>query len=320
MAVLEVNDITKVYTRQGKAHIVAVSDVSFNVEAGEVVGFIGPNGAGKSTTLKIITGLAKANKGKVSIEGHDIVKERTLAMKNVGAIVEAPDMYLDWTGLENMKYLASISNIEYPEDLGGFTKKEIIQNRIEELLKLVGLFERRTDKVRSYSLGMKQRLGISQALLSRPKLLVLDEPNNGLDPSGIIEMRNIILHLAREFKMAVLVSSHQLAEMQLLCDRFIIIDKGKIISEPKKQDLEEHTSESTVIIATNDIVGAKDILKEKFGIAAELKNGGIEFKTAVDTGEITRELILNGISVKGVRCKESTLEDMFIRLTSKEDK
>jgi ABC-2 type transport system ATP-binding protein len=320
MAVLEISDVTKIYRASGKSQITAANGVTFNVDAGEVVGFIGPNGAGKSTTLKIITGLAKATSGKVSIEGQDIRKKRVLAMKNVGAIVEAPDMYMDWTGLENMKYLAGISNIEMPNEMGEYSSKEIIASRIEELLKLVGLFDRRKDKVRSYSLGMKQRLGIAQALLSRPRLLVLDEPNNGLDPNGIIEMRNIILHLAQELKMAVLVSSHQLAEMQLLCDRFVIIDKGKIIATPTKAELAEQSIESTIVIATDNIVGAKDVLKEKFEIDAELKSGHIEFKTVVDIGEITKELILSGINVKGIKRRESTLEDMFIRLTAKGDK
>lgn len=317
MAVLEINDVTKIYRASNKTQITAASGVSFSVDAGEVVGFIGPNGAGKSTTLKIITGLAKATSGKVTIEGHDIVKERIGAMRNVGAIIEAPDMYLEWTGLENMKYLASISNIEMPNEMGEYTCKEIVSSRIEEILKLVGLSDRQKDKVRTYSLGMKQRLGIAQALLSRPKLLVLDEPNNGLDPNGIIEMRNIILHLAHELNMAVLVSSHQLAEMQLLCDRFVIIDKGQIIATPNKEELAQQNIESTIVIATDNIVGAKDILKEKFDIDAQLKSGHIEFKTAVDIGEITKELILNGVNVKGVNRKESTLEDMFIRLTAK---
>jgi ABC-2 type transport system ATP-binding protein len=317
MAVLEIQDVTKIYRARGKSQITAAKSVSFNVEAGEIVGFIGPNGAGKSTTLKIITGLARATSGKVTIEGHDILKERVMAMKNVGAIVEAPDLYLEWTGLENMKYLASISNIEMPSEMGEYSTKEIVSSRIEEILKLVGLFDRKQDKVRNYSLGMKQRLGIAQALLSRPKLLVLDEPNNGLDPNGIIEMRNIILHLSHELNMAVLVSSHQLAEMQLLCDRFVIIDKGSIIATPSTAELAEQSIESTIIIATDNIVGAKDLLKEKFDIDVELKSGHIEFKTSVDIGDITKALILSGINVKGVNKKESTLEDMFIRLTAK---
>lgn len=319
MAILEINNVTKIYTSSNKSKIVAVNDVSFKVDEGEVVGFIGPNGAGKSTTLKIITGLAKANSGTVKINGHDIVRERVLAMKNVGAIIESPDIYLDWTALQNMKYLASISSIEMPDEMNGFTPKEIIANRIDELLKLVGLYDRRKGKVSTYSLGMKQRLGIAQALLSRPKILILDEPNNGLDPNGIIEMRNIILHLAHELKMAVLVSSHQLAEMQLLCDRFIIINVGKIIATLKTNEMSEFNNESVIVIATDNIVGARDLLKEKFEIDAILKESSIECKTTVDIGEITKELILGGITVKGVSRKESTIEDMFIRLTTNKE-
>ncbi|HOO23087.1 MAG TPA: ABC transporter ATP-binding protein [Clostridia bacterium] len=316
MAILEVSGISKVYFRSGRPAINAVKDVSFEVNEGEIVGFIGPNGAGKSTTLKIITGLAKPTSGHVTIEGHDIVKERRQALENVGAIVESPDMYLEWSGLENLKYMASISKTEAPS--GEYSENEVTTARIDELFRLVGLYERRKDRVRTYSLGMKQRLGIAQALIAKPKLLVLDEPNNGLDPAGIVEIRNILLRLAREYKMAVLVSSHQLAEMQLLCDRFLIINKGQLVAAPDKDALSDQSGESVVIISTDDIVGAKDVLKQKFGIDATLKQGGVEFKTHVDTGEITRELILSGISVKGISKKETSLEEIFMRITGRE--
>lgn len=320
MAVLEVKNLTKIYSKNNKQQLIAVNDISFTAEAGEVVGFIGPNGAGKSTTIKMITGLANPTGGNVYIEEFDTSKDRISAMKNVGAIVENPDMYLEWSALENLKYLASISNIDMPQDMQGYTGKEILNNRIDEMLKLVGLYERRNDKVRKYSLGMKQRLGIAQALLSRPKLLILDEPNNGLDPAGIKEMRNIICHLAHELNMAILVSSHQLAEMQLMCDRFIIISKGKIIASCDKTALNEGSEGKTIIIATDNIVGAKDLLKEKFNIDVVMNNGAVEFTTKVDTGEITKELILAGISVRGINQKEKSLEDVFMNLTQKEGK
>lgn len=318
MAVLEVKDVTKIYSARNKSQLIAVDNISFTVDAGEVVGFIGPNGAGKSTTMKIITGLASPTNGSVAIEGYDIAKDRIGAMKNVGAIIENPDLYLDWTALENLKYVASISIIEMPSDKMEYTNREIINNRIDDILKLVGLFERRNDKVRKYSLGMKQRLGIAQALLSRPKLLILDEPNNGLDPSGIKEMRKIILHLAHELNMAVLVSSHQLAEMQLMCDRYIIINKGKVLATPDSAEINKGNEGTTIVIATDNIVGARDLLKEKFGIDAKMFNGNIEFVTNLDSGEITKELILAGISVKGISQKEMSLEDVFMNLTQKE--
>jgi ABC-2 type transport system ATP-binding protein len=318
MPVLEVKNITKIYTSRNKGSLVAVNDVSFEVNAGEVVGFIGPNGAGKSTTMKVITGLATPQKGNVFIEETDISVDRVIAMKNVGAIIENPDLYLDWTAMENLKYLASISLIDMPADNNEYSHKEIIDARLDELLKLVGLYDRRMDKVRKFSLGMKQRLGIAQALISRPKLLILDEPNNGLDPSGIKEMRNIVCHLAHELNMAVLVSSHQLAEMQLMCDRFIIISKGKIIATPSKEELNSSQDGITIIISTDDIVGAKGMLKEKFDIDAEMKNGTVEFTTKIDTSEIAKTLILEGINIKGISQKEKSLEDVFMKLTEKE--
>lgn len=317
MAVLEVRNLIKSYAGRNKSRLIAVNDISFDVGAGEVVGFIGPNGAGKSTALKIITGLAAADSGTVKIEGHDIVKERIPAMKNVGAIVENPDLYLEWSALENLRYLARISRIELPEDMQGLTVKEITEKRIEELLSLVGLSARKTDKVKKYSLGMKQRLGIAQALLSRPKLLILDEPNNGLDPSGILEMRSIISHLANELNIAVLISSHQLAEMESLCDRFLIINKGKLIETPAKEALQASSEGASIVVATDNIVGARDVLKEKFDITAELRNGTVEFRTAIDTGEITKELIMSGINVKGISRKEISLEEIFIKATEK---
>ena len=208
MSVLEVKNVTKVYKGQhGRAPLKAVDGLSFSVGSGEIVGFVGPNGAGKSTMLKMITGLSIPTSGQILIEGHDITKERVKALSSIGTIVENPDMYLDWTGENNLKYLFSLQSEKF--------SKEERDKRIESVLKLVGLYDRRKDLARKYSLGMKQRLGIAQALLNKPTLLVLDEPTNGLDPEGIKEIRDILIHLARSYNMAILVSSHLLAEMQM---------------------------------------------------------------------------------------------------------
>jgi len=311
MSVLEVNQVTKVYKGKHGSRITAVDDISFSVDEGEIVGFIGPNGAGKSTMLKIITGLANATKGKVSVKGFDVGKQRAKALANIGTIVENPDMYPDWSGEQNLRYFMSLSYA--PEKT-----KEEREDRIATLLKMVGLYERRTDRVKTYSLGMKQRLGIAQALLARPSLLVLDEPTNGLDPAGIKEIRDILKHLASTYKMAILVSSHLLAEMQLVCSRFIIIDKGKIVSEVSETDIVAEPTNRYVLL-TDDVVRAKDILLEKFSIqAAQTGEGRIEFQTDVSSGDVAKELILGGVAVMGLSQKSQSLEDMFMKATKEE--
>jgi len=309
VATLEINNVTKRYKAK-TAEITAVDGVSFNVDAGEVVGFVGPNGAGKSTLIKMITGLAIPTEGSVSVCGFDNNTKRKQALSNIGAVVENPDLYLEWTGLENLKYLMSIST---PDDK---RSKEYDAARIDELLKLVGLFDRRKDKVRSYSLGMKQRLGIAQALLSDPKLLVLDEPANGLDPTGIKEIRDILRRLASEHNMAVLVSSHQLSELQQTCDRFIVINKGKVVAAPTKDELSG--GQGRLILSVDDVIRAKDILKDRFLIEAKMiANGKLEVVSEMDAAVLTKELILSGIMVSGAERTQATLEDLYMSLTVK---
>lgn len=326
MSVLELTNVTKIYSKSLKlskkskindrgGSLTALDGVSFCVDAGEVVGFIGPNGAGKSTAIKCITGLATPTDGKITVDGFDCVKEHTKAVSRIGAIIENPDMYLEWSGEENLRYLArlGISKSDIP---AGSTVKDYINSRIEDVLKLVGLYDRRKDKVQKYSLGMKQRLGIAQALLNRPKLLILDEPANGLDPQGIHDIREIILKLAHEMGMAVLVSSHVLAEMQLLCDRFVIIKNGKIVSTFKADELAQ--GKNSVVLTVDDVVTAKDVIKNKFGLDAKIvASGKLEITADMKGFDIAKELILNGVEVNGISEKETTLEDVFMSLTEK---
>ncbi len=318
MAVLEFNNVTKTYNAKSgsqRGKLTAVKNVSFSVEAGEVVGFIGPNGAGKSTAIKMITGLATPSEGTITIMGHDINKERVEAISNVGAIIENPDMYIDWTAIENLKYFASLTSKNAMGEDEKYTTKEIVTRRIEEVLSLVGLYERRNDKVKKFSLGMKQRLGIAQALLNKPKLLILDEPANGLDPSGIKEMRDIVTHLAKHHNMAILISSHQLAEMQLMCDRFLIINKGEVIATPTLEELRASKGD-TVIITTDNVQKAAEIITEKFELNTRIiDNDRIEVNGEVPSGDIVKELIMSNISVKGITQKEISLEEFFMSKT-----
>lgn len=203
-----------------------VDDLSFDIPAGEIFGFLGPNGAGKTTTIRMMVGLVKISRGDILIKGHSITRDFTKAIRHVGAIVENPDLYKFLTGFQNLKHFARM--------VPGVTKA-----RIYEMVEAAGLKDRIHDKVGTYSLGMRQRLGIAQALLHRPSLLILDEPTNGLDPQGIHELRKDLKRLAREEDVAVFVSSHLLSEMELMCDRVGVLRNGKLISIQSIRMLEQ---------------------------------------------------------------------------------
>ena len=196
---------------------IIVQDISFSINKGEVVGLLGHNGAGKTTIIKLILGLVKITRGNVYINGHDIEKDFVKAIEKVGAIVENPDLYMYLSGYDNLKLTAN-------------NYKNISKERIKEVIKVVGLENRIKDKVSTYSLGMRQRLGIAEAIINSPKLLILDEPTNGLDVEGIIEIRNLIKALAKN-GIAILVSSHNLSEIGNICSRIIAIKNGKIVED-----------------------------------------------------------------------------------------
>ena len=209
--VLECKNLNK---KIGKKDI--LKNVSLEVQEGDILGFIGPNGAGKTTTIKLILGLQKITSGEVKINGYDIKRDFEKAIERVGTIVENPDLYMYMSGLENLKIIARLY-------------KNVDQKRVEEVIKLVGLENRIKDKVSKYSLGMRQRLGIAQAILHKPNLLILDEPTNGLDPEGIKQLRDLLTKLAKQEKMAILISSHNLAELESFCNKVSIIQNGEII-------------------------------------------------------------------------------------------
>ena len=196
---------------------ILVQDISFSVNQGEVVGLVGPNGAGKTTIIKLILGLVKITKGNVYINGLNIEKNFVKAIEKVGAIVENPDLYMYLSGYDNLKITAN-------------NYKNISKERINEVIKIVGLENRIKDKVSTYSLGMRQRLGIAEAIINNPQLLILDEPTNGLDVEGIIEIRNLIKELSKK-GIAILVSSHNLSEIGNICSRIIAVKNGKIVED-----------------------------------------------------------------------------------------
>ena len=211
--VLEVENLSKYF---GKRMI--INNINFTIHEKEIVGLIGPNGAGKTTIIKTILSLYKATTGTVKICGYNTKKDLEMALSKTGSIVENPDMYLNISGKKNLKITALINDIK-DDDF------------INEMIKFVGLEERINDKVKKYSLGMRQRLGLANALIKKPKLLILDEPTNGLDPMGIRDLRMILEKISEEENMGILISSHILSEVENICDRVIIIDKGNIIKD-----------------------------------------------------------------------------------------
>ena len=211
--VLEVNNLSKSF---GKRKI--LDNVSFDIYEGDIVGLIGPNGAGKTTLIKTILNLYKSDNGSVRICSFDIKKNLEEALSKTGSIIENPDLYLNISGLKNIEVISLINDIKD-------------KDYIKEMIEFVGLEGRITDKVKKYSLGMKQRLGIACALIKRPKLLILDEPTNGLDPKGIKELRKMLKIISEKEKISILISSHILSEVENICDRILIINEGKIISD-----------------------------------------------------------------------------------------
>ncbi|MBJ8052787.1 MULTISPECIES: ABC transporter ATP-binding protein [Bacillus] len=296
--ILSVRDVKKVI---GKKTL--VEDISFDVKQGEVFGFLGPNGAGKTTTIRMLVGLIKATEGTISIGGYSIKENFREAMRQIGSIVENPELYTYLTGWENLKQFARM--------LG-----DISDERIIEIAKMVHLDERIHDKVKTYSLGMKQRLGIAQALLGNPKLLILDEPTNGLDPAGIRELREFIHKLVKEENMSVFISSHLLSEVQMICDRVAIIHKGKMITVAPIEELIKTASDRVEWVVT-PISKAKDMLDA----AEEVEEVIIEDERLLcrmDVASINvwnKHFVENEIDVHSVKELVFTLEDLFIELT-----
>lgn len=286
-----------------------LDDISFEAYAGEVFGFLGPNGAGKTTTIKIAVGLLGIDSGSVEIGGADISREYEKALSEVGAIVENPEMYKYLTGRQNLEQCARVR--------GGITKE-----RIGEAVELVGLSNRIDEKISKYSLGMRQRLGVAQAILHRPKTLILDEPTNGLDPAGIKELRDILKNLAHEEGICVIVSSHLMSEMELMCDRVGIIANGRMIGVHTLEEMISASSGGTVSVSfrTNDPQRALE-LTAVGDARAEISDGLLNVTLPIATCDeataaIVKDLVGGGIRIYSVsHAEHKKLEDVFIQLT-----
>ena len=280
-----------------------IDDLSFDVYRGEIFGFLGPNGAGKTTTIRMIVGLMKMFDGDVFICGDSVKKHFEKAIKHVGAIVENPELYKYLSGYDNLKHYARMS-------------KGVQQQRIDEVIELVGLQQRIHDKVKTYSLGMRQRLGLAQALLHNPKVLILDEPTNGLDPQGIREIRDYLKKLAREEGMSVIVSSHLLSEMEMMCDRFGIIQNGRLVDI---QNVHEETEADlkTIAIEVSPIKKAMQIIREAApGNHVEIVNSTIQLSVEKNrVPDIIRVLVMQECEIYSVQSVTVSLEEKFLQLT-----
>jgi len=298
MKVLEIKGVKK---KLGKREIIKGIDLS--VEEGEIFGFLGPNGAGKTTTIRMLVGLIAPNEGEISICGHNVQMEKEKALKNVGAVVENPELYKYLSGRENLMQIARIR---------GVSKEEI-----QDLIEIVGLKDRIDDKVRKYSLGMKQRLGLAAALIGNPKLLILDEPTNGLDPSGIMDFREVVKRSAKEKGMAVFISSHILSEVQTLCDRVAFINEGVIKSVEEIHDNVVKTElESLTLMVSRDKNKAVEILKSlKFIQTAVINQEEIHLRVKTgSTNNILKDLIEKDIEVEEIFKNRKGLEQRYMEL------
>lgn len=295
--------LKKVSKRIGSKTI--IHGLTFDVPKGEVFGFLGPNGAGKTTTIRMMVGLMRITEGDVLIEGHSIKDDFENAIRHVGAIVENPEMYKYLTGYRNLIHFARMV-------------KGVTRQRIDEVVKLVGMENRIHDKVKTYSLGMRQRLGVAQALLHRPSLLILDEPTNGLDPAGIRELRDYLRRLAREEGISVVVSSHLLSEMELMCDRVAIIQNGKLIDVRQIREFGNAGAASAVVFETGDNERTAAVFAER-GWQAVIQAEGVEtLLEKADIANANAALVQAGIAVYGIRALTKSLEDTFLEMTGSE--
>lgn len=279
-----------------------VDDLSLKVPKGSIYGFLGPNGAGKTTSIKILLNLLKSPKDTVYLFGKEINSNRIKSLKRLGALVEQPAIYAHLTGKENLINRCILLGIS--------------KRKADEMLALVGLAEAADKKAGKYSLGMKQRLGISLALLSDPELLLLDEPTNGLDPNGIIEIRNLMIELAGKHGKTILVSSHLLSEIERIATHVGIINKGKLLFQGTIAELHD-LSKPTIEIEVSDVAGASDFLKSNgFEInTTEQKKISLMYKSAEESGKINTLLVRNGYTVSSIYQVRKDLEHLFLDIT-----
>ena len=295
---LQTEDLTKRFGSR-----TAVDRLTIHVERGDIYGFLGPNGAGKSTTLRMLLGLVRPTSGVIKFPVRTSNWEYLRARSRVGAIIETPSFYENFSGRRNLQLLASLS--------GGVQRK-----RVEEVLEIVDLRNRAQDPVKAYSYGMRQRLGIAQALLPTPEIIILDEPTNGLDPQGIHQTRKVIRRLRDEFKLTILLSSHLLTEIEQLCNRVGIIHEGRLLYEGGPESLVRPTG--LYHVRVDNLAGAFELLSKEPGLSVS-KNGASFLRIDADAEQLAAAnalLVGHGIKVYELSASQESLEEAFLRLTA----
>ncbi|MBC7866927.1 MAG: ABC transporter ATP-binding protein [Gloeobacteraceae cyanobacterium ES-bin-316] len=296
---LQVNNLSKQFDS-----LKAVDHLSFTVNEGDVYGFLGENGAGKSTTMRMMLTLIKPSGGEINIFGKSLLHHRNEVLQQIGAVIERPDLYKYLTAYENLSIFARLSGLKISRKL------------IMDQLQMVGLADRYNSKVKTYSQGMKQRLGIAVALVHNPKLILLDEPTNGLDPQGIADMRNLILNLSREHGKTVIVSSHLLTEIEQVANRMIIIHKGKKITEGVVSELLD-PSHTIVELQTTDDTKARQLIETStWAIYLQASQPAIRLQmNKKDIPALAAWLTETGMGILAINPRNS-LEDFFLSLTN----
>jgi ABC-2 type transport system ATP-binding protein len=301
MPVIEVEGLRKEYRRLRRGRTVALDGLDLSVPEGGVFGFLGPNGAGKTTTIRCLLGLVRPSAGRASLLGASGEGELRRVVTRVGSLVEAPAFAARMSGRRNLRLLAGVDGIG--------------ERAVRTVLERVGLADRAEDSVRTYSLGMKQRLSIAAALLKDPEVLILDEPANGLDPAGIKEVRELLKTLGAEGR-TVFVSSHILSEVQQMADRVAIVARGRTVVSGPVHEVLESRRRSGLLVGVDDAAGAVEILG-RAGIAASVRDGLVRAELSADDGaRVTRALADRGVYLSELRPDEADLETVFLELTS----
>ena len=299
MAIIKVDQISKVF-----GNIQAVDKLSFEVQAGEVFGFLGQNGSGKSTTIRMLLSLIHPTSGTIELFGKSLQKDRNQILEQVGAIIERPDLYPYLSAREHLQLFAKVR------------KQKIHSKAIEDTLQKVGLLDRAQDKVHTFSLGMKQRLGIAIALVHNPQLIILDEPTNGLDPQGIADMRKLIIALSKEEGKTVLVSSHLLSEIEQVASQILILHKGKKMVEGTTKTLLDPLNKIVQFKTLDDARALQVLQNSPFNTYLMERKHGLFLKVPhTDIPQLNEYFINAGVSVVGIEAKNS-LEDYFLNITS----
>lgn len=299
MSIIKVENISKDF-----GNLKAVDDLSFQVQSGEVFGFLGQNGSGKSTTIRMLLSLIHPSSGQIEIFGKSLIKNRDQILEQVGAIIERPDLYPYLSAREHLQLFAKVR------------KQKVSAENIKQTLQKVGLLDRASDKVQTFSLGMKQRLGIAIALVHNPQLVILDEPTNGLDPQGIADIRNLIQYLSKEEGKTIFVSSHLLSEIEQIASRILIIHKGKKMVEGKTHDLLDPQKRVIQIKSLDDAQALEILITSGFSNYLMKRIGGIFLKIPTQEIPLLNEyLIRSNVAIIGIETKNA-LEDYFLQVTS----